>query len=188
MNLRRPIRPPITGPALMRISAPRLVCRSALNRRTMRTDLARELDHARGVVGPLQREARSREIRGADRPHLLDPVLLGGLVEPADDVAQQAHRAVLAQLARQRVETDEIDVRDGHVGERLWRIGGAAPDLRGGRRRQQALQQALVLLHLAVEILAAVAKVPHHLVECLTELAVLVVRRDVDLHVQGPLC
>ena len=150
--------------------------------------LARELDHARGVVGPLEREARRREVRGADGPHLLDAVLLGGLVERADDVAQQAHRAVLAELARQRVEADQIDVRDGHVGERLRCFGRAAPDLGGGRCRQQALQQPLVLLHLAVEILAAVAKVPDHLVEGLAQLAVLVVGRDIDLHVQRPLC
>ena len=63
----------------------------------------------------------------------------------------------------------------------------AVAHLRGARRRQKADEQALVLLHLAIQSLPAGAKARHHLVERFAELAVLVVRVDLDRDVEGSL-
>ena len=148
-------------------------------------DLARELDHARRVVRTVHRQTGRGEIRRADRPDFLDTVLLGRFVERARR-SRSAATSTRLRPARATSVSKPPRLAKATVTSANDRGASAVAfaHLRGGRRRQQADQQALVLPHLMVERLAAGAQALHHVVEGLAQLAELVLRNDIDLHVQ----
>ena len=140
------------------------------------------------MVRPFSRKARGGEVGRTDGPDLLHAQALRHLVEGAHHVAQQAERSLFAQGQGQGVEAKEIDESHGDVGEGARGVMPALAHLGSARGRQQALEQALALLGLGLDLGLLRLQVADHPVEGVpegTEFGILR-RRDLGVAVALP--
>ena len=145
--------------------------------------LLRELDDAARVVGAVHGQSAHGEIGTADGFDFLDAGFFRRFIEGGDEIAEHAERFAFTGAGAEFFHADDFGEEDADIGELAVRFLVALAALGHGGGGKDAVEQLLVFMHLALEVLFLRLDAGRHVIEDGGELAEFVLRFHVDAHI-----